>query len=154
MKKVLIVMAAVVWSIGMNAQSDNDYLELTREVIKIEKKAAIAEAMELNDAESQPFWSLYNEYHAALYIVQNKRIDLIKDYSDNFKSLSDEKADELWVGSMKYSNELLKLKKKYYGKFKKVVSPGKAARFMQLDNKIETLIDASLALEIPLIDTK
>ena len=154
MKKILFVATALILSLSMNAQTDNDYLELTREVLKVEKKAVVAEALQLSEAESQPFWTLYNEYQSALYLVQNKRIDIIKDYSENFDSLSDEKADELWMGSLKYRNELLKLKKKYYAKFKKVVSPGKAARFMQLENKIETLIDASLALEIPLIETK
>ncbi|RLE04658.1 MAG: hypothetical protein DRJ13_03395 [Bacteroidetes bacterium] len=154
MKKILIVATAIVWSLSMNAQTANDYLELTREVLKVEKKAAVTEALQLSEAESQPFWNLYNEYQAALYVVQNKRIAIIKDYSDNFDSLSDEKADELWIGSLKYEQELLKLKKRYHAKFKKVVSPGRAARFMQLENKIETLIDASLALEIPLIETK
>ena len=154
MKKILFVAAAIVWSISINAQSDNDYLELTREILKVEKKVAVTEAMQLSETESQPFWNLYNEYQAALYIVQNKRIALIKDFSDNYESLSDVKADELWVGSLNHRKELLKLKKKYYAKFKKVVTPGKAARFMQLENKIETLIDASLALEIPLIETK
>lgn len=154
MKKILFVAAAIVWSISINAQSDNDYLELTREVLKVEKKAAVAEALQLSEAESQPFWNLYSEYQTALYVVQNKRIAIIKDFSNNYTSLSDEKADELWIGSMKYKNELLKLKKKYYAKFKKIVTPGKAARFMQLENKIETLVDASLALEIPLIETK
>ena len=154
MKKVLVVVAAIVLSVSMNAQTDNDYLELTREVLKVEKKVAVTEAMQLSEAESQPFWNLYNEYQTSLYVVQNKRIDIIKDFAANYESLSDEKADALWIGSMKYRQELLKLKKNYYNKFKKVVSPGKAARFMQLENKIETLIDAQLALEIPLIETK
>ena len=154
MKKILIVVTAIVWSLSMNAQTANDYLELTRDVLKVEKKAAVTEAMKLSEAESQPFWNLYNEYQSALYLIQNKRIAIIKDYSDNFTSLSDEKADELWIGSLKYEQELLKLKKRYYAKFKKVVSPGKAARLMQLENKIEALIDVQLALELPLIETK
>ena len=154
MKKILFAVAAIALSISINAQTDNDYLELTREVLKAEKKAAVTEAMQLTDAESQPFWNLYNEYQTALYLVQNKRIAIIKDFSDNYESLSDEKANELWVNTMKYRQQLLKLKKRYYNKFKKVISPGKAARFMQLENKIETLIDAQLALEIPLIETK
>ena len=153
MKKVLFVVAAALLSLSMSAQSENDYLEMTREILKVEKKAAVSETMQLTDAESQPFWTLYNEYQSALYLVQNKRIDIIKDYSDNYETLSDEKADELMTLSYKYEQEKLKLEKKYYGKFKKILPLGKAARFMQLENKIETLIDAQLALEIPLIET-
>lgn len=138
----------------MFAQSDNDYLEMTRDVIKMEKKAAIAEVMKLTEAESVPFWELYNEYEGKLYLVQNKRIAIIKDFAENYENLTDEKADELWLASLSYDQELFKLKKQYYTKFKKILPAGKAARFFQAENKIETLIDAQLAVDIPLIETK
>lgn len=154
MKKILFVISACVFSLAISAQTENDYLELTREVLKVEKKAAIAEVMQLNEAESQPFWNLYNEYQLKLYSVQNKRIDIVKDFAENYESLTDEKADELWNSSLAYETELLKLQKSYYKKFKKVLPMGKAARFFQAENKIETLINAQLALEIPLIETK
>ena len=123
-------------------------------LFNLEKKAAIAKAMQLKEAESQPFWNLYNEYQGKLYTIQNKRIAVIKDFSDNYESLTDEKADALWVNYMKYQQELFKLKKSYYAKFKKILPAGKAARFFQAENKIETMINAQLALEIPLIETK
>ena len=50
--------------------------------------------------------------------------------------------------------ESAKLEKSYYKKFKKILPAGKAAKFFQVENKIETMIDAQLALEIPLIETK
>jgi hypothetical protein len=110
--------------------------------------------MQLTDAESQPFWTLYNEYQGKLYLVQNKRIDLIQDFAENFENITDEKADQLWLGSMAYSEEIIKLKKQYYSKFKKILPAGKAARLFQAENKIETMINANLALDIPLIETK
>lgn len=137
-----------------NAQSGSDYLELTRDVIKVEKKAAITEVMQLTEKESAPFWALYNEYQGKLYLVQNKRIAIIKDYAENYESLTDEKADELWMASLAYSQELLKLEKTYYKKFKKILPAGKAARLFQAENKMETLIDAQLVLDIPLVKTK
>ena len=112
MKKILFAVAAIALSISINAQTDNDYLELTREVLKAEKKVAVTETMQLTEVESQPFWNLYNEYQGALYLVQNKRIAIISDYSDHYESLTDVKADELMIASMKYEQELLKLKKR------------------------------------------
>ena len=153
MKKLLSILSVVLISTAIYAQSDNDYLELARDVLKTEKKAAIAEVMQLTEVESTPFWTLYNEYQGKLYLVQNKRIALIKDFADNFESLSDEKADQLWINAMAINQEVLKLEKQYYKKFKKILSAGKAARFFQAENKIETMIDAQLALEIPLIET-
>ena len=154
MKKSLLIISAFIFSLTIQAQTDNDYLELTREILKVEKKAAVADAMLLADAESQPFWNLYNEYQGKLYEIQNKRIAIIKDFAENYESLGDVKADELWKSFMKYNKELLKLKTAYYAKFKKILPAGKAARFMQIENKIETMINAQLALEIPLIDIK
>ena len=154
MKSLLSFIIVALVSVSSYSQSDNDYLEIARDVLKTEKKAVIAEVMQLTDTESQPFWVLYNEYQGKLYLVQNKRIALIQDFSENYESLTDEKADQLWVASMAYSKEILKLEGQYYKKFKKILPAGKAARFFQAENKIETMIDANLALEIPLIDTK
>lgn len=154
MKKILIIISTCVFTFNIYAQTDNDYLEIARDVLKTEKKAAIAEVMQLSESESQPFWTLYNEYQGKLYIVQNKRIAIINDFAENYENLTDEKADELWLNTMKYKQEILKLKKTYYARFKKILPAGKAARFMHAENKIETLINAQLALEIPLIQTK
>ena len=154
MKTIIFFFALFVFSLSTFSQIDNDYLEIARDVLKTEKKAVIAEVMQLTESESKPFWELHNEYQGKLYLVQNKRIDIIQDYSENFENLSDEKADELWLNSMAYETELLKLKKTYYKKFKKILPAGKAARFFQTENKIEAMIDAQLAFEIPLIETK
>ncbi len=154
MKKILLPLTALFFAASLNAQSENDYLEMTREVLKVEKKAAIAQVMELTDAESQPFWNLYNEYQGELYTIQNKRVATIKDFAANYENLSNEKADELWNNYMEYQTGLLKLKKEFYKKFKKILPAGKAARFFQAENKIETLVNAQLAIEIPMIETK
>ncbi|MCK5462212.1 MAG: hypothetical protein KAI95_04320, partial [Bacteroidales bacterium] len=69
MKKLLSILSVVLISTAIYAQSDNDYLELARDVLKTEKKAVIAELMQLTEAESTPFWELYNEYQGKLYLV-------------------------------------------------------------------------------------
>ena len=154
MRTVYTFITLLLLSISASSQTDNDYLELARDVLKTEKKAVITEVMQLTELESEPFWDLYNEYQGKLYLVQNKRIAIIKDFADNFEQLTDEKADALWLGAMQYNQELLKLEKMYYKKFKKILPAGKAARFFQAENKIETMIDAQLALELPMIETK
>jgi hypothetical protein len=154
MKTFVTLIVLFVIPVSLHSQTDNDYLEIARDVLKTEKKAAIAEVMQLTESESQPFWDLYNEYQAKLYLVQNKRIAIIQDFADHFDNLADVKADELWTGTMAFKQEILKLKKMYYKKFKKILPAGKAARFFQAENKIETMIDAQLAVDIPLIETK
>ena len=136
------------------AQNEDQYLGMVREVIQMEKKAIIMEEIDFTEAESTAFWALYDEYEQKMNMVHDKRIDLIKDFAANYENLTNEKADELYTNALNYEKELNKLKASYYKKFKKVVPAGKAALFMQIESKIETLVDAELALEIPLIDTK
>jgi hypothetical protein len=153
MRTIFTILFIAILSNTAFTQTLDDYIEIARDVLNTEKKAAVAEAMELSDEESAPFWDLYNEYSMEANRVHNQRIALIKDFANNFENMSDEKADELWQGALSYQQQLLKLKKSYYKKFKKIITPGKAAKYFQIENKIEALINAELALEIPLIET-
>lgn len=149
--KVFFSMAiGLTLALAVSAQTADDYIEVTREVFNTEKKAVVAEAMMLTEEQSAPFWELYNEYQAQLYTVHTKRVNLIKDYAKNYDMLSDEKADELMTNSFAYQQELLSLQKSYYKKFKKSMGPGVAARYLQVENKIESLVDCELAAEVPL----
>ncbi len=156
MKKLLglFLVAMTATALQVSAQNNNDHMEMSRDVLKIEKKAAVAEAMQLSEEESKVFWPVYEAYTADASDIHSKQITLIKEFADKFENLSDEDADRILTNYLKADGEIIKLKMKYYKKFKKVVSAGKAARFMQIDNKIETLINASLALEIPLMEVK
>lgn len=135
-------------------QTADDYIEVLRSVLKTEKKAAIAEVMQLSDQEAEIFWPLYNEFNDKMYTVQSKRVKLIKDYAANYATMTDEKADELWTSAMNFRQESLNLTKTYYKKFKKVMPAGKAAKYFQAENKIAALIDYELAAEIPMIETE
>ena len=152
MKKSIIIIALFFTTAITFAQNSNDYLELSRDVIKTEKKAAIAEVMQLNDAESVPFWELYNEYDAKMRDLNTQFINLIQDYANNYTNMTDVKANELFLNSLKLKDASTKLEKKYYKKFLKILPATKTVRYFQAENKIKTLINAKLALEIPLFE--
>ena len=155
MKKTVLVSLAIIFSsVQLFAQSEDDYIEIVRDVLKTEKKVAIAEVMELSPTESAPFWELYNEYNFEMSKILNQRVALIKDFASSYENMTDEKADEIWTNALSYQQQLLKLKKSYYKKFKKILPAGKAAMYFQAENKIEAMVNASLAMEIPFIETK
>jgi hypothetical protein len=152
MRKLIILFIAVFAGAQLMAQTEMDYIEVARDVLKTEKKAAIADVMQLSTEEADLFWPLYNEYNNKMYEVQNERVKVIMDYAENYETLSGEKADELWTKSMSIESQLLKLEKTYYKKFKKILPLKKTALYFQAENKIENLINAQLALEIPFIE--
>lgn len=134
------------------SQSFDDYLEVVRDVLNTEKKAVVAETMSLSEVQSGPFWALYNEYNAKLYTIHTERVNIIKDFAAQYESMNDEKADALVNRSLAYDAKLLKLNKSYYKKFKKILPATKAALYFQVESKIDDLINAQLASEIPLVN--
>jgi len=136
------------------AQQANDYLEVTRAALKTEKKAMIAEVMSLTQEESEPFWALYNEFQGKLYTVNTKYLKIINEFSENYENMGGEKANDLMKRMFAYDTEILKLKKVYYKKFQKVLSPEKTLIYFQAENKIDILIDFEMSSVIPLLDAR
>ncbi len=154
MKKLLFAFVLVFSTSALFSQSIDDIIEVERSVLNAEKKAAVAENMNLTDDEATAFWPVYEEFSSALYKLQSERVKIIKDYAENYQKIDDVKADELMGRSLKHKQSVLKLEMQYYKKFKKVLSPTKVARFYQIHNKISALVAAELALEIPLVESK
>ncbi len=132
------------------AQDTDSYIEVLKSELKTDKKAIITETMGFTETESQAFWPIYNEFEHELSKLSDKRIANIKDFAANYDSLSDKKADELIKNSFSYLNNRLDLNKKYYEKFAKALTPTVAAKYMQLENQIQLILDLSIAANLPL----
>ena len=151
MKKLLLSAILLLSSIAINAQTDNDLIELLKSDVKSERKAIITESMNFFESESKVFWPIYTEYEYEMNKLSDKRIKNLKDYADNYEKLTEEKANEIINNSFNFQEERLSLNKKYYKIFAKALSPTIAAKFMQVENQIQLLIDVIIAEELPLI---
>lgn len=153
MKRIFITLVFASFGMLLWAQQSTDYIELMRSVIKTEKKAAISDVMQLSVEEADLFWPLYNEYNEKRYVIKTSLVRLIEDFAANYSTMTDELATDYWKRSLKIDTDLLNLEKTYYKKFLKVLDAQKTFRYFQAENKIEALINAQLALEIPLLET-
>ena len=151
MKKINLTFLFSFLAIALYAQ--DSYMEIVRSTIKTEKKALIAEVMQLSDEESTVFWPVYNEFEENMYKLNTDYFKLVQEFADNFENMSAEKATDIINKATKYSLDKEKLNKKYIKKIMKVLSPQKTLRFMQASSKIEIMIDAQLAAEIPLLES-
>lgn len=152
MKKLIITLTFALLAGIAFSQTENDYMEVQRAALKTEKKALIAESMQLTEQESTVFWPLYNEYNEKLYIVNTKVYELILKFANEYETLSDEQAIELWNENMKIKKEASKLEANYFKKFQSILSGKKTLRYFQTENKIKSLINFQLSMEIPLAE--
>ena len=151
MKKVYLTLLICLFAVASYAQ--NSYLEIVRSTIKTERKALIAEVMQLSDTENIPFWEVYNEYDEKHYKLNTEYFNVVMDFADNFDNMTAEKATQILNIANKHDIDEAKLAKTYTKKMMKVISPQKTLRFFQAMNKIQVMIDAQLAAEIPLLES-
>jgi hypothetical protein len=129
---------------------DNDNMEILREKLRADKKLIVAENMQLSDAEGKTFWPVYNAYQEEKSKLADRRRQVIQDYAANFQSLSDEVAKDLVDRSLAIKQDDVKLMAAYLPKFRQAVGDKKAARFYQIENKIDAVVNFELAANIPL----
>ncbi len=130
----------------------SDEIEMVRSLVRIERKAAVEQAMQLAPAESQAFWMLYNEYEAERTVINDRTVKVITDYAAAYPDVGDERAETLLAEAFDVDADQLSLKKKYAKRFKKVMSPARVARFFQIERKLDAVQNLSIAEQIPLID--
>ena len=152
-----IVFAALFLFVGTAsfAQTEaefDSYMEILRSDLKTQRVALITQAMEFTDEEATAFWPIYREYELEMYKNGDKLIALIKDYAANFDTMTDDKALEIMNESFKIKEEQIKLNKKYFKQFDKVLPTKVVARFFQLNNQISDLLELQVMSELPLIE--
>ena len=149
---LLALVSPVLAQVNPQFADVSDEIEMVRSLVRIERKAAVEQAMQLAPAESQAFWTLYNEYEAERTVINDRTVKVITDYAAAYPDVGDERAEALLAEAFDVDGDQLSLKKKYAKRFKKVLSPARVARFFQIERKLDAVQNLSIAEQIPLID--
>jgi hypothetical protein len=126
-------------------------IELTRAAIQVRRQALVTAAMDLDSKEAERFWPLYREYRLAMAKVNDRYVKLLVSYLDAYDTQTDESATQLMKEYLKIERDRTGVKATYVPRFTKVMPAKKVARFFQVDNKLDAVINADLARVIPLI---
>lgn len=141
LKKALWMVAFALTSSFSFAQTQQDYVNLVKDALKLEVKAHIYKELNLSAAEQQAFDPIFNDYLKAQGKVAQQKWGNIDSYLSLRDQYSVEKLDELNATIWKANSEQVKLNKKYYKKFKKAIGVEKATYFFfmkrYLDNAVE-----------------
>ncbi len=148
MKKSIIFVLAM--SAFVFAQTS--YIEILKSDVKTQRRALVTAAMDFSEEEAQKFWPVCKDYEFEVDKLIDAEIGLFKEYAENYNEMSDKKADELVEKMMKIDNDQLSLKKKFYDKFKKALTAKRAAKFLQVDNRLDLMISLQKAEMIPVLE--
>jgi hypothetical protein len=161
MKKNLAFVLFGIAMIAMQSTWAQDKADVTdmqalRNAVRADKKAFVASVLNLTDAEAKKFWPLYDGYQRDVDLANRRRnvvlevlISRDKPFSELYaRSLATEliAADEAEIKSRRsLHNRLMR------GVPTRILPPKKAARYLQLENKIRAVQAYDIAANIPLI---
>jgi hypothetical protein len=128
------------------------YVEMLRKDLKRDKVGILTELMELSPEEAGKFWPVYDEYDKALTKLADERIAFIRMYAENYASLTDVKVTQIATGMLDIEGRRNKLKKQYFQRMSQAMSPKLAARFLQIENQLEKIIDLQIASSLPIVE--
>ncbi len=152
--RVVFIAVSLALTLPVVAQESNDSnMEILRDKVKADKKLVVAGNMQLTDAEAKKFWPVYDAYQADLKKVNMQLGDVINTYADAYanNAVTNDVAKKLVNDALAVEEAELKLKRTYLPKVDAAVGAVKAARYMQIENKIRALIKFELAGGIPLV---
>lgn len=150
MKKVLLIAALFVSFAGF-AQSNKEDVDFIQSIYGKEKKAVVAEFVQLEGAQKDAFWKIYDEYETERKELGKQRVALLERYANSYATLDDPTTDKLMKDMMALGLKTDKLMNTYYSKLKKASGVKAAAQFLQIEAYLLSVVRATIFESIPLV---
>jgi hypothetical protein len=132
------------------AQYAKDALELSRQAVETQRRVLVSGAMPLTNAEAAAFWPLYDTYEKERRPLDERANRLVADFVAASPSLSDTQANAMLDEALKIDEERLRLRRAWRNRMSPAIPPRKLVRFFQLENKLDSVVRADVARQIPL----
>jgi hypothetical protein len=133
------------------AQSNDSSIRLTRSAVQAERQALISANLDLTEEQRAVFWPLYADYRKAIDEIADDKVEFFERFFASYETLTDEEALALLDESFKLKARYLEVQRTHAAKMREAL-PGKTvARFFQIENKMDVIIDYEMSGEFPLI---
>lgn len=155
MKKLLITVAALA-SLGAAAQAPAqtansvDEAEVLISQIQTDKRAVVLRTLDLTDAQVAAFIPIYDQYQAEMKLLLERGAAILDKFAANFGSMTDEAASAILKDAFKVRDDRNAVMRKYAKKMDKVLPSTKVLQWVQVENKLNTLLDMQAATIVPI----
>jgi len=146
----LTLLAPARSTLAQTTTSTTDDTQLLISQIQTDKRAVVLQAMDLTDPEVKAFTPIYDQYQRDRKAIFERQADLLNKYASNYDSMTDAAAKDILKDWLKIKDDQLSLVKSYSKKFAKVLPPTKVLRWVQVENKLETVLAVQAARIVPL----
>jgi hypothetical protein len=127
-------------------------VEAARAEMRASREGLLAANLSMTGAEADGFWPLYREYNTKKAALGDERLKIIMDYGQAYPNVDDELAKSLVDRSRKNNRKTNELQDRYIDKFSKVLPSAKLMRFLQIESRIDNLVELQIQRSIPVVE--
>jgi hypothetical protein len=138
-------------SVAVAQDKPADNMEVLREKLRADKKAVVAEVLQLTEGEAKEFWPVYNAYQSDMVSHYDRLLKLIESYAQSYETMTDATATSLLKQYLNLERDHVAILTSYLPRFQKVLPPKKVTKLYQVENKARALVNYELARGIPIV---
>lgn len=151
---IAAMLAAVLAAPAVLAQdkaADVTDMQALRAAVKADKHAFVASALNLTDREASRFWPIYDTYQRNLDSTSRRRVVALEGLLFRDKAMTNLAARNLVNELTALDDAEVKARRTLSNRLMRALPPIKAARYLQLEDKIQAVRDYDIASAVPLV---
>lgn len=147
--KNVILAALVVTLLATPVWGAEKSIGLSLAQIEAHRKAIIAETIAPTGQQAELFWETYWQYRGGTKMLTDRVIDVLEEFAAAEGALTGNRSAAMVLEVMDIEKRRAALKHTYIKKFQNVLTPTQVARWYQTERKMDAVIRADMALNIP-----
>lgn len=148
--KKLILTVLLSLSSGLSL-AQQELIEMARQDIRAGRMGMVAASMDLTPKQQEIFWPLYREYADEQEQLLDRRIAMLQNFSNRLDNMDDVTATEIAEESFAIQRMRIERRERYFKRMSDALGAAVAARFIQVDSQISTLLDFEMVQLTPLL---
>ena len=148
------LIASAVLAAPLCAAQDNSAgiadLQTMQQAARKDKRALVTDKLQLTPAEAKKFWPVYDTLQKDLTRLNRERNLALETLANRDKPPSDAYAKQIVNDLMSIEEQEVKAMRKASNAAMRALPPRKAARYMQIEQKLRAVQDYEIAVAFPL----
>lgn len=138
------------------SQTPEQFIATMKQDVRVSKRQMVSQAMvpELKPDQVKAFWTVYDRYEKDMSGLFDESMGLVQRYGAVYTNATSAQVQQLADDLFTLEAAKLAVRKRYFTEFTKVLPAKAAARFTQVDIRVDRIIDAKIAGEIPIFNVK
>ncbi|MEN8185295.1 MAG: hypothetical protein ABFS46_22475 [Myxococcota bacterium] len=129
---------------------DEGGVEGERDAVAANRRAIVERSLVLTQAEQERFWPLYEDYHDERRMLSDRRVKLVESFALERDDPEGTRAMDMIEEALAIREDQQTLRRRFIELFEAVLPPPKLLRYVQIESKLDAIIDYELARNIPL----